>query len=326
MPNFDEYDFENGRQIIYTSGLNTAEVGDKWHKAIATLEAMLDPDDKLIFVEDDQSRFDLHLTKPAFGFIHRFERVILTRRACKALRRTGKTIGTFPDGTTFTVDYTMASGKPDTALGDTACNSAMKGHIHGYGQLWYSLICGDDSATVMSYKLYLKLHNAMTFVERYDRFGMEIELNTTFNKEEVNFCSARFIYFEHTAIMVPKPGRLLSKIYCDVTNRCPKMHFAWLRSVTTTVAAFGKADPVYAAISKALDPGAGLTLDTNFLELYKYAPVYPDVPREAILSYYAYHYNFTTADYDTLVDVLSKQQYGVHGRHPLLQRLLADNE
>jgi len=325
LPNWDCSDFKDGRQIVYTSGYNTSEVGEAWHKAITTLESMLEPGDRLIFIEDDQSKFDVHLVKEAFQYRDKLGKLTLTRRANKALRRTAKTKGRFPDGTKYTLPYSMQSGQPDTALFDTEANATMKSDIHGIGQLWYSLICGDDSLTAMSYKLYLKLCGGdnSKLVDAYTGFGMEVTISTTFSKEDVEFCSSRFMYLDNTAIMVPKPGRLIHKIFCDITMRSDSDHYAWLRSVIVTMNQYAMCDPLYGILAMALHPGTGRTLPSEGID-YSHKPYYVNVPLKCVHSYYLHHYGISVEQYNDLCFYLATQTYGQVADHPLLEILAAD--
>jgi hypothetical protein len=322
-PEWEKSDFTNGRHIVYTSGYTTSQVGESLHNAISTIESMLLPGDRLVFIEDDQSKFDVHLTKGAFGYGHKLHRIFLSRKAARALRRTEKSKGRFPDGTKYRVPYTMQSGSPDTAFLDTLFNATMKTYIHGVDTMWYSIICGDDSLTVMPKSLYKWIVRNDTLINQYAEFGMETTVEIRYNKWDCEFCSSRFMFSESTAWMVPKPGRMLSKIFCDITPRNERDHLMWLRSVIHTLRAYANCDPLYAAIGNALWPGDGPSLPPD-PTIYSHLPIYTGIPIDVVMYYHQHHYGTTPKEYQMLCDYLRSQRYGQLGDHPILNRYAVD--
>jgi hypothetical protein len=325
-PKWCRSDFIKRRHFVYTSGYTTQEVGHAFFMAITTLQALIDTDDEVIIVEDDQNKYDVHLNEYSFDFAHELHKVTLTRKACIALKRAAKTKGSFPDGTTYTIPYTMTSGITDTAYIDTAANVAMKLFIHGEG-MWYTIVCGDDSVTMMSRKHYTMLiaFDGDYLLNSYKNFGMETTIIIRKCWQDAEFCSSRFILGATTGWMVPKPGRLIAKIFCDTKCRSAKDHLKWLRSVCTTMRHYSRADPLYGALATALWPGSGDLLAESSEEQYKHKPVYDVViPKQLIYDYYAHHYGMTNEMVDTLRIALLNSFYGQVCTHPYLALLECD--
>jgi len=107
-----------GHQVFYTCGSNSEEIGRIFYDALQTIESMCLGSERVVVIEDDQSRFDLHMTEgPMFGS-KRFLSRLLPYRIRKHLIRTPKTKGRGATGTKYTVPYTMQSGMIDTAFTD----------------------------------------------------------------------------------------------------------------------------------------------------------------------------------------------------------------
>jgi len=217
-------------------------IGDAYAKAIECIEREMDEDDSLVFIEDDQSRFDLHLLEGPFSLLHGVYRQFLPRKVAALLKR-GKSRGVSCLGTKYSVDYTMQSGWPDTSCGDTLVNAAMKYHIHGVGNLWISIICGDDSVTVTTAKSLSSLGGEAGLLRQYADFGMEVEIKTSNHPLDVEFCSGRFFPHYGSYVLMPKTGKLLAKMCWDAVQRNPVHRVEWLRGVAQTLVTYGRVDP-----------------------------------------------------------------------------------
>lgn len=256
-PSSNDHTHRLKKQIYYTCGRNAQEIGDALAQAIKQVTASMDFDDHLVFIEDDESRFDLHLTEGPFRLLDYLYSKFLPRKVRQLLRRTRNSRGVTHLGTKYSVPFTMQSGWPDTSVGDTLVNAAMKGDIHGWGRNWVSIICGDDSVTVTTAKELERLGGAEGLKRSYTNFGMEVEILVRESVADVEFCSARFYPTQHTFIMMPKPGKILSKICWDMEVRGKANRIVWLRSVACTLDLYGKVDPCIAALARVLHDYTG---------------------------------------------------------------------
>lgn len=238
-----------GGRIFYTCGYNSDQIGDLLRVAIESI--IVDDDDQLIFLEDDQSKFDQHIGESAFRCLDEMYRTILPTRVRKLLRR-GRSRGGLRNGTTFSVDYTMQSGYPDTSFGDTMLNAVMKTFIHGRGGNWASLICGDDSVTVTTRSEIARLGGVVGIRAAYAKFGMEVEASYGTNVLDVGYCSGRFLPQFNTFALVPKTGKILSKSFWSTRQYSDINLRAWANGVCNSLDLIGKRDPIVAAVSRVV--------------------------------------------------------------------------
>jgi hypothetical protein len=190
-----------GRQVVYTCGLSNEAIGGYFSRAIIALESMCSAGERVVFVEDDQSRFDLHMGQGAFELIDFFYQRTLTHKIRRALRRTEKSKGRTSLGTQYSVPYTMQSGWPDTSCADTLVNACLKHYVHGTGRKWVSIICGDDSVTITTDRELKRLGGDPGIIAVYEGLGLEVVLKSTYDPMAVEFCSARFMPCELTYIL-----------------------------------------------------------------------------------------------------------------------------
>lgn len=287
-----------GRQVYYTCGRNAQEIGDAFTAAIADVKQRAVPDDPIVYIEDDQSRFDLHLTEGPFRVLAAVYKRFLPKKVARLLVRTEKSRGTSNLGTRYVVPYTMQSGWPDTSVGDTLLNAAMKYFIHGFGRNWSSIICGDDSVTVTTMSELVRMGGKNGIRDSYARYGMEVEVEVRRDPLDVDFCSARFFPTEHTYILMPKTGKILSRICWDDKVRSKRDRMVWLRSIAHTLDLYGKVDLLIASLAEMLHEycGEGQTNDlTNSYKFYvgltpAVAPSHSDLAK-----YYEHHYGMSLA-------------------------------
>jgi hypothetical protein len=292
--------------------MNAAQVGDELAKAIATISEMLEGDEQIVFVEDDQSRFDLHLLEGPFHFLNAVYTRFTPRRVASLLKR-NISRGTSSLGTKYSVPYTMQSGWPDTSVGDTLVNAAMKFSIHGIGRKWISIICGDDSVTITTDREVARMGGAPGITAAYADFGMEIEVKLTFDVLDVEFCSGRFFPCGETYVLMPRTGRILSKICWDMHFRSTKNRVAWLRSIAETMCEFGLVDPLMLALGLMLGGATGVGKKLNTKSEYKYyvPGQFTNFPSEAdVAVYYDHHYQLSACDIAQLVSLIRSSHVG----------------
>lgn len=247
----EEQDIINGRQIYYTCGRNSEDVGRAFSQGLEVIGRMCGDGEHVVIVEDDQSRFDLHLTEGPFAFLNWFYIRKLPRKVARMLKR-GDSVGRFSNGTKYGIPYTMQSGWPDTSAGDTAANAAMKFYIHGVGRKWFSIICGDDSVTVTTNLEIKRIGGLDNIVAKYADLGMEVEASQTRDPLEVGFCSGRFQPVGEGYILVSKVGKMVAKLGWDMVDRNSVGQKAWVRGIAATCVQMGGLDPLMASLAEGL--------------------------------------------------------------------------
>lgn len=323
MPEAYEYaEILAGKQVIYTCGLSNEQIGDAFVRCIKLVTENLEPGDEVVFVEDDQSRFDLHLLKGPFGFLKEVYKKKLTRRVSSLLAR-GVSRGSTSLGTKYSIPYTMQSGWPDTSVGDTLVNAAMKHSIHGSGKLWVAIICGDDSVTVTTKRELERLGGIDAIIRAYADFGMEVEAKVSIDPLDVEFCSGRFYPAGETMVLFPKPGRILSKMCWDQKLRSPKQRELWLRGITATLENFGRIDPLLGALGARLRRfvGEGEEKYDDGWEYKQFLDGTVLTSQHDVLVYYDHHYSLSEADLQIAVDEISRAVLGSMSDNVILQHI-----
>lgn len=300
-----------GKQVVYTCGMNAQEIGAAFGHAIELIEGTLKLGEHVVFLEDDQSRFDLHLLKGPFHALNKIYRKYLPRRVANLLKRK-LSRGTSNLGTKYKVPYTMQSGWPDTSLGDSITNAAMKYDIHGVGRRWISIICGDDSVTITVDSEIALCGGVGVIISRYADFGMEVEALLRENPLDAEFCSGRFFPCGNTFVLMPRTGKILSKICWDMVPRSLANRLSWLRSISTTMCEYGAVDPFMYALGAMLarEVGDGPVIDTK--EPYKYYVV-GESPRPSefdVAVYFDHHYALSACDIKEMVDIILRSHVG----------------
>jgi len=282
----------------------------------------MDDGDQLIVVEDDQSRFDLHLLEGPFSFLHSIYRDKLPRTVASLLRRRVSQ-GVTNLGTKYSIPYTMQSGWPDTSVGDTLVNAAMKYRIHGIGRLWISIICGDDSVTVTTKRELERCGGLQGLISSYAEYGMEIEAKYTANPLSVEFCSGRFYPAKGSFILMPKPGRLMSKICWDMKPRGDVSRKAWLRGIAITLDNYGRVDPLLNSVGVGLDSelGSGKIITERNNEYKSQLLGEASVDWIDVLVYYDEHYGMSESHVLHLISLLRKIRIGTLSADPLLYHM-----
>lgn len=317
-------DVLSGKHIFYSCGSNARSTGVGWDHLIECVQSTLDPDDDLIFLEMDLSRFDAHMQKAAFGALDACYGVILPRHIRRKLRR-GKQRGQTAHGIKYSVMFGMCSGMPDTSLGDAIMNAGMQVAVFGARQRWASVVLGDDSATVMSRKLFNAIGGVAGVCEAYQRLGMEAEVILHAEREYVGYCSSRFMRVGGSSVLIPRVGKMLTKLCTDWQCRSGKNADAWLASIATTLLMMGRCDPLLLALGETLRKSVGgvrerVDRDLEFSRLRISGVV---ATRPEYLEYYRLHYGFGPAEVDACVAELSQAKRGMRSAHPLLLALSA---
>ena len=300
-----------GRQIVYTCGMSAEAVGQEFRKAIDCITEMLEPGDEIVFLEDDQSRFDLHLLEGPFKALARIYHKKLGRRVARLLRR-GKSVGRTNLGTKYSIPWTMQSGWPDTSVGDTLINAIMKRHIHGIGRAWISIICGDDSVTVTTRKEIERLGGLDSIIAEYAKFGMEVEALLRTNALDVEFCSSRFLPHKDSFVLFPKVGKILAKLCWDQVDRNEPNQKAWLRGICSTLEHYGKLDPLLEGLAFGLRQslGEGKIIVQQRSEYKHWLNGTSTMDPIALSEYYAHHYQLSPTDISRLSLLLRHAKVG----------------
>lgn len=319
---FNSADVLRGKQIFYTCGRSNEEIGGVFRNAIDLVERVAPRGSDIVFLEDDQSRFDLHMGEGPFRFLKTMYRKKLPRRIARLLERK-TSVGVSNLGTRYKIPFTMQSGWPDTSVGDTLVNAAMKMMIHGEGRPWVSIICGDDSVTVTTRDEVNRLGGVDGIINRYAEYGMEVEATIRDHPLDVEFCSGRFYPVGNSYVLFPRPGRLLAKIGCDMVERSPDDRVAWARGITSTLEYYGRIDPLCRAVAKACRRQLGTGREIHDKEWEGKSHSRYEVESLPIDSYtyYDHHYGLCAAQVNSLVATCSELCFGVESDDTLLREL-----
>lgn len=320
---YDASDIHNGRHILYTCGLTGDEIGNAYGRMLDGISATLKPGEKVVILEDDQSRFDLHLLEGSFRYLSRVYARFLPRRIARLLARSKKSRGRMANGTKYQVPWTMQSGWPDTSLGDTLVNVAMKMHIHRVGARWFSIVCGDDSITVMVDADLAALGGTEGITERYSEFGMEVEAKASLHTNDVEFCSGRFMSADNTFILVPKIGKTIGRIFSDCEKRSPKRRKEWLLSICATLTCYSRFCVFFGDMAKAISNDIGCEPTTPTFDQYK-IPYHRGRSVSMIdqLDHLDAHYGMSEREFNSIRTALSQIRVGDVITHPLVVDLV----
>lgn len=301
----------DGHQIVYTCGLSAERVGQEFANSIELVESMCEPGEHVVFLEDDQSRFDLHLLEGPFNVLDQLYRMKLPKKVRRLLQRRISR-GRTSCGTRYQIPWTMQSGWPDTSVGDTLVNAIMKRHIHGVGRKWISIICGDDSVTITTDKEIARLGGVNAIVKQYADFGMEVEASLTANPLDVGFCSGRFFPNGDTYVLMPKTGKLLGKLCWDTTDRNAEGQRAWLRGICATLEHYGQVDPILNSLCAGLSSslGQGKVVASQRSEYKHWIDQRQTVNACDAYTYFDHHYQLSAREVDEVCSVLREAKFG----------------
>lgn len=310
-----------GDQIGYTCGLSANDIGSMYAQAIEAVGELGGPDN-VVIIEDDQSRFDLHITQGPFDFLNDFYKTKLPRKVASGLKR-GLSAGSTSFGTKYSLPYTMQSGWPDTSIGDTLVNAAMKIEIHGSRRNWFSIICGDDSVTITTRQELERMGGVERMQEQYSEFGMEVTIGYQTDPLLVEFCSGRFYpLLNGSYVLMPKTARFLSKIMCDMEQRTEKIRKMWYQSIIATLCNYGLVDPLIAALARAMkrniphekrSPTESKKVGNARAKLAYATEHVAKVSHRVEADFFQYYstvYNMSRADVEICIAILETQQLG----------------
>jgi len=324
---FDREDLVHGRHVYYTCGRTNVQIGRAIERAANNVAGMMDADDALVFLEDDQSRFDMHMLQPVFDYLLRFWSQFLPQHVLRHLVR-GWRKGRTNVGHRYRILATMFSGWPDTSASDTAVNLSMKYHLHGVSRLWFSIVNGDDSVTVTTRKTLALMGGTEALIAGYARFGFEVTMLVRDSIWDVEFCSGRLMPVlyngESTFCLFPKPGKFLAKIGWAEKDYGTK-HCEWARSIASCLESFGRVDPSFLAPARALREkyGSGTEMRISSWEYSRVLATAQDElapDHDGLLEYYARHYSVGHSDY---LELCSLDWTAGRMKHPVLQHIAA---
>jgi hypothetical protein len=318
----------DGRHIVYTCGMNAVDIGRWFGMALSWAESVCGPGEWPVVVEDDESRYDEHMTEGPFQFMDSYYRHNLPKHVREHLRRTDKSKGKTSLGTKYSVPFTMQSGWPDTATADSIVNAAMKMSIHQVGRRWIAIICGDDSVTITVNTELTLLGGAKGIEAAYAKLGMECEVVIRDDPLKTEFCSSRFMPTGDTFVLVPKIGKFFGRLGWDRVDRSVKGQLAWGRGILETVRSYSRVDPTLEALVATLEPqiGVGPKIQTyEMVNTYTFTPpegqYVPKATEDDVLLYYATHYDMDKELYDVLMREITQIRLGTPAGGPVLAHL-----
>jgi hypothetical protein len=304
-------------------------IGKALGDCISMIASTLQPGERIVYLEDDQSRFDMHMGEHTFRFLYKLYDQKLPRRVARMMRRGRSRGGASPTnfgrsrlGTRHSTAPAMQSGWSDTSAGDTAANIAMKLYIHGNGKRWVSIVCGDDSVTVIVDTDLRAIGWKGGVTMSYFHLGMEVEALVSYDPSEVGFCSGRFMAVGNTFVLVPKTGKLLSRILCDTVDRPPKRQREWIQGIANGLRQFNW-DPILIAYADGIDRQVGKgdkILEENLYKI-QYIGSTP-VSWVESLAYYDKHYSLCERQVlDICAFLRNSFTIGVPMRHCLIEMM-----
>jgi len=203
----------------------------------------------------------------------------------------------------------------------------MKYDIHGLGRPWISIICGDDSVTVTLLSEIERIGGLERIVAMYADFGMEVEAKVTDDPLLAEFCSGRFYPSNGSFVLMPKPGRMLSKICWDMKARNPENRQAWLRGIANTLATYGQVDPLINALSMMLMRrlGVGKVIVDATWEHKSVVRGEASATEIDVAIYYDAHYGLNECDIRELTHLIANSRIGEFVRDSRL-RAMAEHD
>lgn len=321
---YSQFEIEAGKQIVYTCGMSSNDIGKAYFDSLALMESVKRPGERVVVFEDDQSRFDLHLTEGPMGCLDSFYQTMVPERIRRLLKRGKASRGRSGLGTKYKIPFTMQSGWPDTSIGDTALNAVMKYEIHGRGRRWISIICGDDSVTITLDSELERLGGCDGIVKLYAEFGMEVEAQLRPDPKDAEFCSGRFLFLDDTCVLVPKVGKAVGRFGWDMVDRKPGEQREWLKSIATTCEQLGKLDPIMRSLAIGIrahvGEGSGLTLPHNEYK-HTFTGSGP-ASLDNIYDYYSRFYGLSCGDVSAICQRLESLQLHEWIDDPLVEALV----
>jgi hypothetical protein len=295
-------DVRAGRQVVYTSGMTAEQIGNAYARALSAIARMCDVGENIVVIEDDQSRFDMHIGMAAFGFLDKVYAHTLPAKIRNLLKRNWN-VGRSKHGTRYGVRATVTSGKTDTSISTTSINIAMKIYIHGPGGKWITIVCGDDSVTITTDRELARLGGRAGLIQAYAALGMEVEVIIREDPLEAEFCSQRFYRAGGSFVLMPKIGKLLAKLSCDLVDRSPVNQKAWLRGISESLLVYGKVDPLCAAFGEAISRSVGVGKvvrgERNDYAVKLSGRISPKL--HDVYEHYLIHYRLSTSEVDEAI-------------------------
>jgi hypothetical protein len=319
-----------GKQIVYMCGSNAEQVGDIFSQSIHLVAEMMDEDDDIVFLGDDQSRFDLHIREGAFKALDGFYKAKLPANIRKLLLRKVSS-GRSMLGSKYSIPWTMQSGWPDTSLGDTVINAMMKYRLHGIGENWISIVMGDDSITITTRKTLSKMGGLDALSKGYAEHGMEIEMQLWDHPLDAEMCSSRFFPVtkadgRETYVLLPKTGKLIAKSLTDLRDRSSAQQLEWLKGIATGHEHTGKVDYLIGAMARGIRRQVGQgkgDVELNPYKIHHTTNVCSTWDQCAV--FYDHHYGLSEEAILHAAHELENLQFGESSTDSILQ-LIVDHD
>jgi len=308
--------FDASHPLFMTSGA-TAEVIGAWFDVVGH------NDPAYRYNDDDFNRFDASIR----GVVYQSRILVYQRLRCPELvlylyeasrRRRGNT----PHGVSYTVVETVASGDPDTSVGNSLCHGLVKLH------LYHTLNCPSGEVfrpnTVLSTCRRLGLRLAVASDDgvdiclrnclqpppsAYQGLGLSIESNIRVNSYDLEFCSGRFWPTADGSVYAIKPGRLLSKLGYYI-NIHPKHLGATHRATLLQVRKDCAFIPIVTACvdrqMSIIEVGQGRPLGEGFKDFYSIRSRTSHRPVPETWQMLSHLYDWTERTQAAFVDLLSR--------------------
>jgi len=213
-------------RCTFASGLNAEALG-RWLK-----EVMSDYTDPWCY-ERDGKNWDATLTKPHNDFKVRMY-ACAGAKYCEFMNRARVVsgFGAYDNGMLrYKLKETVKSGHNDTTLGNNLINTGITWSSFE-GLVCDILVAGDDLLVIVEGDF-----NADAIAEKERKFGIKPEYRKFHSVEDASFISGLFAKVGEDYAFIPKPGRLLQRLFWTVKPPPPKKLRAYQRGVAKGILA-----------------------------------------------------------------------------------------
>jgi len=310
---FQRRDVGNGIRVTMASGLNATDLGE-WMKAV--METIPNPH----FYERDGKSWDA--TMQAAHLAVRMAAYDLAGEDFCAFVASGFSVtGNYARGALkYKLFGTVKSGHNDTTLGNSLVNMAIAVcAMRVCGLRGDIIVAGDDLLIVVEGDFD---EAALAAAER--ACGIVPEFRKFSNPSDVSFISGVWFPAADTWLFMPKPGRLLARLFWSVRPPPPKRRQAFLNSIVLGLMPTCRGMPVIDAfLSAHYDPG--VTADRSGAS-YSATKIWSRgrSPGESMMGAFCARYSLNPDDVRDAEELIT-QARGRQGFlcHPVFDRLMA---
>jgi len=308
---FQRRNVGNGIRITFASGLNANTLGD-WMRNV------LEDVDAPHFYERDGKSWDATMQAPHLG-VRLAAYKLAGADFCESVAKGFKVVGRDPHGPfKYQVDGTVKSGHNDTTLGNSIVNACIAyTAMRAMGLRGDIIVAGDDLLIVVAGDFDA---DALARVE--GECGITPEYRKFDDPRDVSFISGIWLPIEDDWLFIPRPGRLLARLFWTTRPPPPKKRQLYLNSIVLGLRPTCGQIPVIGAFLDAHYgdvSGAAIPHEKRL----KVWGVGKTAPRAALLRVMASRYGLTEEEMVEAEEFLTSLagRVGVFS-HPVLDRIM----